>query len=76
MLSGVCDPGVSEEGLDSFRCVAQHFHVAGGGKLQFGFGSHRDLGCNVVFEAGIEPFVRVQLALMIEWFKTGVELLD
>jgi len=60
VLSGVCDSGVSEEGLDPFRCGGHFIHVHGGGGLQFGFRSHRDFGCDFVFEAGVESFVRVQ----------------
>ena len=60
MLSGVCDFGVSEEGLDPFWCVGQLVHVHGGGRLQFGVRSHGDFGFDSVFEAGVQPFVRVQ----------------
>ena len=51
MLSGVCDSGVSEEGLDPIWCVGQLVHVLDGGRLQFGFRSHGDFGCDSVFEA-------------------------
>ena len=60
MLSGVCDFGVSEEGLDPFWCVGQLVHVHGGGRLQFGVRSHGDFGFDSVFEAGVQSFVRVQ----------------
>jgi len=52
--------GVSEEGLDPLWCVGQLIHVLGGGRLQFGFRSHGDFGCNGVFEASVQSFVRVQ----------------
>ena len=31
-----------------------------GRRLQLGFRSHRDFGRNIVFEAGVESFVRIQ----------------